>query len=369
MARPRLALLALLAGPGCACEADAPPVELSAWSGWNDRWANLSHRVSFVRAELAEDGGARLGLVGGDWSGDGLDSAEYRLRLWRATATGLVVRTGAAELVDGPEGAAVATVEVEDAELAAMPRRVALLRGFAIDTDVPQDAGYPDDYDPAQGYVSRGFAFAVGEPEVEGDTVRFTATADLRWGTSSPTDPTDRSAMDAAVPLARAGATVAWTLIGFDGTLAAGHAEGSADLPHDPPYSEQLPLEGEALPASWDADLEGVAGLPGIRAFDLSLVADGDPDEGEYLRSHGVELVPDAEAAPPVRPRAELTNSSLVETAAIAISVEADLAWLAPDGLVDASPFRFEGEHAVGEASLPADAAVPDGPETGDTGG
>jgi phosphatidylserine/phosphatidylglycerophosphate/cardiolipin synthase-like enzyme len=78
--------------------------------------------------------------------------------------------------------------------------------------------------------------------------------------------------------------------------------------------------------------------------------ASGAP-QGEYLRSFGAEIIPVEGGSPTVE--SEVTNSSLVETAAIHFSSTVQGAWISlrnPEAEVH--PGIHEGTHAVGTAIL-----------------
>ena len=224
-------LLPMLAlGIGCAPE----PETVHIWSGWNQRWDMLSHRVSLLGAVMEADGSGTVHLIGGDYStGANLeDNGLSRIRDWTVTDTDLAVVHGSTELTIGPEEVGSHTESISAPEVAALDTHVVVLRGFSLDTDVAQTDDYPLDlYDPALGYTSRGFAFGVeAEPDLSGDTLSFEVRGTVRWGEAGIDDPIDRSDMNAAIPHATALLTVHWTLIGLSGTveLAEASALGSS---------------------------------------------------------------------------------------------------------------------------------------------
>jgi hypothetical protein len=321
--------------------------ESIVWAGWNHTWNLLSHRVAAERAILTEDAEADLGAIGGDWStGSGAtDYPLFRMRYARARSTGLLVHHGETEVTVGPDGIVAVSEDIEAAGVAALPNHVVVLRGIDIRTDVAQSADFPATYDPSLGYCSRGFGFGVGAPEVDGSTISFDVTGEVRWGPAGPDDPLDRSEMNEAIPFAQTGVTVAWTIIGYEGTLTDAQGTGGVDYPNGV-YSDQPPLDGDALGMT----LAGAtaSGFPAIRSFDLRVDVPENVGQGEYLRSLGVELTA---ADDEVGLQAEATNSSLIETASIRFEADLDAVWVdlsASD--TEVTHVMFEGEHDVGYA-------------------
>lgn len=326
--------------------------EVVLWSGFNYRWDLLSHRISYLSTVSDEAGGLQLGLVGGDWStGEAFtDAAWYRVRTSHVRSPSIAVAHGETSLTVGPDGLASGTASVTDPDVLAMPSHVALLRGFVIDTGVEQPEGYPiDDYDPAYGYTSRGFGFAVGEPTDAGGALEFAVDAAVRWG------PQDREDMNAAIPFAETGVTVAWTLVGFDGDSAAQEVTATLDQPYDAPYSPHERLGSGDLDLSMRTDLDH--GFPGISAFDLLIEDQEGSDEGDYLRSFGVELVRDegADDAFEGYILADGSNSSALEYMAMRLTATSTARWIGLSGRgAEIEPHVAEGYHAVGTLDVPA---------------
>jgi len=347
-----LASTPLVGCTGKGADSGAPATTSVVWAGWNHTWERLSHRVSAERAILNEDGSAELGMVGGDWStgADNIDFPNYRMHHSKVTAAGFAVRHGASEMVLGPEGTLTTTETITAPEVAALDNQIIVLRGIDITTDVPQDPEYGADYDPSLGYCSNGFVMTVGAPTVSGDSLSFDVTGTVRWGPAGPEDPLDRSDMNAAIPHAKTGMTVAWTAVGWSGTLAEASGSAAVDYPNGV-YSEQPPLTESDLGLSLTG---GSPGVPALRSIDLLVEVPDNPEQGEYLRSYGVELGTDG-GAPPVSVLTEGTNSSLVETASIRFTATIDAVWI---GLADTEaeviPVTIEGSHEVGYASVPA---------------
>jgi len=342
-------MLWLVAVLGAACSSkgaqdsgtDSVPADV-VWAGWNHTWTTLSHRVSFIRAILEPDEGMALGIRGGDWStGESWsDEANYRMQLQRVRGGGLQFVHGETSLTVGPEGLASATAEAEisGAQVAVV------LRGFEIETDVPQGADYPSDYDPALGYTSRGFGFSVGAPTVEGDLATFEVSAHVAWG------PRDRADMNAAMLEAETGVRVAWTAISYSGTETRQTLSDGIDLTHTPPNSPQT---GVAL----STGLEGGPGIAGITRFVLGVRDQDGADGGDYLRSFGAEILLGEAGAAPALISTEVTTTSLIELGTMHFAPEIDLVWIAPDAEdLTVEAISREGTHPVGPVDIDPDA-------------
>lgn len=338
---PALIPLWACSGPDKAAGDGAAPEDAVVWAGWNHTWERLSHRVSVAGATLQADGSFESGVVGGDWSDNDLDFPNYRLHATALRAEGLRVVHGdtAFTLAHGAPGADEASAAVPGAD--GYDHVIAVLRGFRIETDAPQGPDYPDDYDPALGYCSKGFAFAVGAAAVDGDEVRFPVTADARWGVAGADDPIDRSDMNGAIPYAQTAMTVSWTVVAFNGDLDEATGDGAVDQPHTGgAYSPQLDLDQSALGIELGTPSPG---FPFLTSVDLAVSVPDEPDRGEYLRSYGVEV----NAGPAIS--AEVTNSSLVETAPIRVAASVGVGWATlADGGATAEPVLATGSHDVG---------------------
>lgn len=268
-----------------ACAAPEEPEVLL--TGWAYEWAELSHRVAYLRVGVDADERLALGLVGGDWStGEAfVDTPTYRVRYQRVTGAGLHVVRGTATLLVGP-GPTASTTLTLDAAGVPDGTAVALLDGFTIDTDTEQGPDYPADYDPAYGYTSNGFGFALGDVTRDGGTLSVPVEATVRWG------PQDRDDVNAAIPYAITAVTVDVAVLVSESARDVEIAPLSAERPYDTtqerPFTEQPPME--TLVAFEGGAREGVVGW---RAFDLQLnLAGDDAGQGDYLRAFGAELVP-----------------------------------------------------------------------------
>jgi hypothetical protein len=322
---------------------DGPDGEGVVWTGFNYSWDLLSHRIALNEVTVEEDGSLSLALIGGDWSTGSTfsDVPTYRVRYQNVSSRGLIVEHGATELLLGPDGEATVSASITNGEILDMENAIVVLRGYRIDTDIEQSADYPEDYDPALGYTSRGFGFSLSELD---DTGAFDVTAALRWG------PQDREDMNGAIPYAQSAVVVSWTAIGFSGELTGESISATVDYAWDPPYTEHEPLGESDLPIS----LGGDVGFLGLRSFDLLIVDQDGSDGGCYLRRFGLEAVQDSTGQPQYA-IADGTNSSAFEEIALTFTASADLIWASladRDAVVEV--VEMEGTHDVGEATVAA---------------
>lgn len=312
-------------------------------TGWEFHWEDLSHRVSLVRVGLEQDSTLQLGLIGGDFSTGQtmVDTPHYRVRFQRVRAPGLRAWEGRAVFDVGPEGGSSGTVRVEapgvDGDL------VAVLQGFAINTDVPQPAGYPADYDPGYGYTSAGFGVLLGDPVVGTDTVEVPVELALRWA------PQDREDMNAAMLHAHADVEVRVLVMAFKGVAEPTSVTGSTEYPYDPPYTEQPPLE---LPV--EVSGPGAEGFVAWRGFDLRGSALGeDAGQGDYLRAFGAELSPERGEKGLLAGtlRGTLSTTSLIEFTQLGVDFQAELVRA---GMRDAAVDHYvvEGTFPTGDATV-----------------
>ena len=308
-----------------AIACDATVQEHTILTGWNVTWGQLSHRIAYLETTLQADA-LQLGMIGGNWStGEAFsDTPTYRVRHSTVESRAAHFVDGESELVIGPDGSATTTATVP---LDALPRhgkQVAVLRGFAYDTDIEGLKGYPEDYDPGHGYtlVAQGVAFS--SVKRQGDEYVFEVQATFETG------PADREDMNGAMPFAQVAATVSWTLIGFEGHLETATVTGEQPLSWTPPYSHHDPLF-DALPLEIKSRYP--KGIIGWRAFMLS--QQNDENSGEYIRAMGAEIVPTSTPADhgfTGNAEAIYSNSSLSEFHQIDMAFYGEVIWM---GLAD----------------------------------
>lgn len=332
-----------------ACGGGGEATEALVLSGWEYDWQELAHRISYLRVGLEQDSSLALGLVGGDWStGEtALDTPNYRVRYERVRTAEAAFASGELALEVGPEGTATGTATVDAGALGRHEGLVALLSGFEITTDVPQPEGYPADYDPALGYTSNGFGFALGEPTLAGDVVEVPVTATVRWG------PQDRDDMNAAIPFAVTGVRVAFTVVGHDGDVARNQViDGATYLPDNPDASAWVETEQPPMEVPVSLVGEGRAGFVGWSSFDLQANLTGDfAGEGDYLRAFGAEAIPAATDGGVWEGQvlATVSTTNLIEWTQLTAGFAGDVVRI---GLADAEVDHWlvEGSHPVGAA-------------------
>jgi hypothetical protein len=311
--------------------ADAEPEVDTIWSGWNHTWSALSHRVSVVAVRAGSGETAESGILGGDWStGESWsDDVGYRIHQQDIETSQLTINQGQTELMVGPDGTVSGLSGIEGSP------DLVVLQGFEINTDVPQSADYPDDYDPALGYTSRGFGMSV--TLVDG---QVEATADVRWG------PRDRSDVNGALPHAQTGVTVYWaTISGVSETERVTYS-ATQGLAHEPPNS---PQEGMSEPLPWSGH-----GISAISAFDLSLYDTNGDAGGDYLRSFGAEIAPAGDGSAPAEVAGEILTTSFIELGEMSMDVTVDALWLPLDpDLNQVRGHTIEGIHPIGSHTVP----------------
>jgi hypothetical protein len=302
------------------------------WSGWNHTWGFLSHRVSLIQVKAGDGQQAESGMVGGSWStGEAWsDDVNYRIHQQNITGNVIEVEHGETHMTVGPEGVAAATsiASIDDVQLV-------VLRGFEINTDTEQSDDYPEDYDPALGYTSRGFGMSV---EQTGDS-EITATTHLRWGGR------DRDDMNGAIPHAQADVIVHWTAISGLTSSETVTFSGQQELPHSPPNSEQ---SGLSSPLDWNGH-----GVSAIRRFDLLLEDQDGGEGGDYIRSAGTEIQPNSSGTAPDNIAAEILTTSAIELGTMRMECSVDAVWIPLDPSLSAvEGVTISGTHAIGQHTV-----------------
>ena len=330
---------------GCS---PADPVHALILTGWEYEWDLLSHRISLLRVDLKQDATVDLGLIGGTYTTgeEGTDTLRYRLGYSDIGVPGAVVTEASATWIMGPQSTDTATVSAAAPE-GCDDQIAAYLNGFAIDTDVEQDAAYPADYDPALGYTSNGFGFTLGAPTSSAGTLSVDVTATVRWA------PQDRDDMNAAIPLARTEVSAGVLFVCFKGDSTAGLYSGALDYEWDPPYSEQPPMTAAIVLDGDEPD--GVASVTGFELGADFTNVDGSA-AGDYLRSFGVELTgqDDGKGTWSGDLTAQITNTSAIEYGDLTASYAVELVRIGVRGATS-EPTTLDGTHDVGETTLTLD--------------
>jgi hypothetical protein len=327
-----------------ACQSPGDPVHALVLSGWEYDWELLSHRVSLLRVDLQQSATADLALVGGSYTTgeDASDTPNYRIGWSDIGVPGATFTEANGEWVVGPEGTSTAALTVEAPE--SCENVTAYLNGFSIETDIPQSADYPADYDPALGYTSNGFGFSLSEPTNTDGVLAVDVTASIRWA------PQDREDMNAAIPFAQTGVSARVLFACYAGDAVTMTVSGSADYPFEPAYTEQPPMTAPVEIAGVAPD--GVLGNTGFNLDAAFTNVDGS-DAGDYLRSFGVELTgaDDGEGNWRGTTTAQITNSSLIEFGDLLASFSASYARIGVRGSITEMR-TIEGTHTVGETTI-----------------
>ena len=191
----------------------------SALQGFSLRWERFNHRVSklaigMTPVDACGADSVAATFVGGDWTtGDvATDTPTVEVSATRVHATREqlgVFRTVVDVAVDA-SGAATRTVTVDrrEAHLLGYPALTATIDGLALDTDVPQDEGYPADYSPALGYTTRGAGVRVEVVDLGPDAATLRVDVRYEHGAS------DREDMNRALQVARSRVAVGVAIVG-----------------------------------------------------------------------------------------------------------------------------------------------------------
>lgn len=247
-------------------------------------WKHLNHRVSRIGFGPADPTIScamdvwHAHMVGGDFStgevfSDRVLAQVETVRLERGEGASLGwVRV---PFSIGPEGHIRVRHPVDSGALGFDPARpvTAVLGGFVFTTDVEQDAGYPDDYEPRLGYTMRGFGVDVRWDE---QAARGGVLVEARFEPGAASDARFRADMNRAMQVARVGGWV-------DVALVQGPADDDHDATplrvsvgqtFDRPYRWTTALEPglteeeRSVLGAWGASAVGPAALSG---FDLTL--------------------------------------------------------------------------------------------------
>lgn len=274
-------------------------------------WRNVNHRVSLWQMRLEpgpDEGGCPadaldVAFIGGDFSTGAVmsDTPRYDFGFQRVDA-GAPAVLGAArkriEMIIGPEGIAEGTVTLsrEDLSLTGYERILAFVEGLRLATDIEQGPEYPDNYDPAHGYTSRGLGVRVGvedageSADAAADVVKLEYRVRFQHGTS------DRKDMNEAMVHAITAASLDVLLVGYTGLQVL---EGGVDYT----VSSPMPVPLEDVPSVHAAvedtrvSLTGpqgpFRGLYGLTGFDFFLEPGEEEGAGYYLRDLVVDLALD----------------------------------------------------------------------------
>jgi len=171
-------------------------------------------------------------------------------------------------------------------------RIAALIAGFSFRTDVEQNVDYPENYNPAHGYTSRGLGLHVEVTDWTESTIHLRVDARFEHGTS------DREAMNAAIPHAKTAVRVDVLLLGLrkDIPIHKGGVEYTLMYPLPEPLSKD-----RFEPASEEQQSLVIEGSPGHGAgiygwtqidFRMAPSEEEDPEgtAGYYVRAFRAAL-------------------------------------------------------------------------------
>ena len=306
-------------------------VESSIWSGFHYEWAELSHRISLIEANLHEDASITMGMIGGDWSTGELfsDLPQFRMHQQRVSSPYFRATHGTSTLELYADEENTLEIDLPDNS------RGYILRGFSINTDVPQDETYPSDYNPAHGYTASSFHIHT---RFDRETQTAVIQAKVDWG------PQDREKMNAAMEQATSSVIVYWSAIENDVDPIMYDIESHAEHDHEPPFSEHDIMQ-EHLELAQKS-------VVGITSFSLSLNDKDGSDMGSYWRRMGVELICESDTSCFVN--LDASNSSLIEELAVDAYGTVSLAAfpLTEDSII--TSFMSNHQHEVGIHSYEA---------------
>jgi len=269
-------------------------------------WTQLNHRVSVWSNRLSPLGNEAcvadtldMTVIGGDFStGERFDDnpvVQFGYQpITRSTTTPFGASRLSVELNLPPPGLSTRHLAIDRTthHLLGYADVHALIEGFSFRTDVEQTAEYPDSYDPAHGYTSRGLGIELTVTEVTESAVHLQVDVRFEHGLS------DRDKMNAAIPYAKTAAIVDVLLIGTTTSVPVRTGEVLYDLN----YPLLDPLSKERFePASEEKQtvvLKGKAnkgiGHYGWTALDFHLApsSDVDPngDHGYYIRAFHADI-------------------------------------------------------------------------------
>lgn len=240
-------------------------------SGPETRGADAPGAEAFVTYSVVGAGGGGPLPDGGPPDG----GAWLGLRIARGEET---IDLEAEEEAEAPVLFDLALARMVDA-----PALAVVLDGLELETDVPQSPGYPPDYDPRDGYSTRGIGAWIANATREGDDLRFDVGARFALGRR------DRPAMNRAIAGARTRATVHYAIVA---------------LPVEPPsasigYREEHRGHGDATlsvcrpePALTTLAIDGAPDLlaaPALRSFRLRLFPQSE-DLGDDVRELSIRV-------------------------------------------------------------------------------
>ena len=264
-------------------------------------WETVNHRVSLWAMKLlpTEPEGCwadklEVGVIGGDFStGERFtDNPTVHFGFQSVVQPDPTVLGASRVSLDfdlAPPGGVTRHMALSRLEhhLTGYAQIAAMIEGFSFQTDVEQGLDYPDNYNPAHGYTSRGLGMNVEVTDFTDSTIHLRVDVRFEHGTS------DREAMNAAIPYANTAAHVDIVLLGLHQNIPV--HEGGVD--YDLTYPLPEPLSKDRFePASDEQQSLLLEGSPGHGTgifgwtqidFRLAPAQEEDPEgtAGYYIRA------------------------------------------------------------------------------------
>lgn len=273
-------------------------------------WERLNHRISqlgFLRSDNTQNcviDRWDLTFVGGDFTTGGVATDEAELGFaWADVvfdpAQAAAIRVPVEVLV-APGGFATGSITLTDEQsgLGNFEHVVALVGGFRLDSEAPQPEEYPEAYEPALGYTSRGLGFDIAATR-DDDAATIEIEYTIRFEHGATFDGFIRPDMNAAIPHAQSAATLEIVLVGSNEAAVSADVQWlqqtaepyRATTEREPPVEESL--RTVVLPGDTGAD-----GFVALSAFqfrlypDTSCEADRDCDQGDTCGAAGQCALP-----------------------------------------------------------------------------
>ena len=277
-------------------------------SGFGFSWEKVNHRISLMKVEprgwqcmspVEQQAELATAFIGGDWStGEAMTDVPtltYNYQIASATDN-LGFVSGSLDFdLAAPENQLQQTITVNLAQehLTGFDEYVVLLNGLELDTRVDdQPDGYPDDYNPAHGYTSRGIGANLSILENTGSELRINALLRFDHG------PSDRHDMNATMSYIRTKGRLHYLVVGVEqGSVET--ASVDYRLQYEKPelfddvYLEPATEAQRQVSLSMPGDFDTL--LVGWTSFNFNLDEDGlsDPDTGAaigyYLRDISIQ--------------------------------------------------------------------------------
>jgi hypothetical protein len=247
------------------------------------RWDRLNHRISIWETEhRPDDGSCRANelygnFVGGDFStGETAEDAAFIKYSGQPVDAADSTSFGAARVTVGatigPDGEVqmTETLSREELNLRNYPHFVTIIEGFAFDTSIEQSDDYPDNYDPAHGYTTRGFGASARIASRSKDSL------ELAWGLrfeigASP----DRERHNGAIEHAQVAGELDVLIVGVasDELVHTGSKSYTLEYPEPMPLEEQMhdPASADQQRMEMSGKSGAGAGFHGFTAFDFKL--------------------------------------------------------------------------------------------------